>query len=176
MVDSDQQPNRPADVDFHLRPRVVPQRHALVEAHRGLVRNLPAAPIEGSRHLPMIEIERIATLEEERILAAFGPKPEPIFAAKDVHVRLSLTGGNGCTPDPPEARLFAAARRARHDTSLIRRAHGDPGSRRVGKQHHPPVLSEKGDVRFKASGARGRRRLICRLASGRGKAHGSEHR
>ena len=124
----------------------------------------------------MIEIERIAALEEERILAAFGPKPEPIFAAKHVHVRLSLTGGNGRTPDPPEARLLAAARRARHDTSLIGRAQDDLGSSWVGQQHHPPVLSEKGDVRFKASGARRRRRLICRLASGRGKAHGSEHR
>jgi hypothetical protein len=114
----------------------------------------------------MIEIEPIATLEEERILAAFGPKPEPIFAAKDVHVRLSLTGGNGRTPDPPEARLFAAARRARHDASLICRAHDDLGSRWVGQQHYPPVLSEKGDVRFKVSGARRHRRLICRLAPG----------
>jgi hypothetical protein len=39
----------------------------------------------------MIEIERVALLEVQRILAAFGAQPETIFTAEDVHVRLPRT-------------------------------------------------------------------------------------
>ncbi len=108
----------------------------------------------------MIEIERIATLEEERVLAAFRAQPEAIFTTKDVHMRLPRARGNCRTADPPEARSIAAPRCARHDASLVGRAHDDLCARCVGQHQHLSVLSEKSDVRLKPSGARGRLGLV----------------
>ena len=68
------------------------------------------APVERLGHLPVIEIERIAWLEVERVLAAFGPEPEAIFAAEDIHVRLPLARRDRGPPDPSEARRVAHRR------------------------------------------------------------------
>jgi hypothetical protein len=38
----------------------------------------------------VIKVERIAGFEVEGVLAAFRAQPEPIFAAENIHVRLSL--------------------------------------------------------------------------------------
>jgi hypothetical protein len=61
---------------------------------------------------------------------------------------LSLAGCDRSATNPPEARRVAAARRTRHDPSLVCRCDGDlRGSRWIGQQQHLRVLSEECDVR-----------------------------
>ena len=94
----------------------------------------------------MIEIERIATPEEERVLAAFGAQPEAIFTTKDVHVRLPLARGNCRTADPSEARSIASAGRTRHDAALITWHDHDLRAAWRTEYHGCRVLLEKCDV------------------------------
>jgi hypothetical protein len=109
----------------------------------------------------VIEVERIAGPEVEGELAAFRAQPEPIFAAEDIHVRLSLARRDRRPPNPSEARRVAAAGRARHDASLVRRGNRDlRGSGWVGEHDNLRVLSKEGDVRVEARRAHGPRWAI----------------
>ena len=147
-----EQPDGAIDLDVERRARVVGERHALSEAH-GIGRlavDIPFPPIDGVGHLPMIEIERIAFLEVQGELSAFGAEPETIFAAEDIDVRLPLARGDRCTADPSEARRIGATGRARHHAALIlRRNHDLRRAGRIGQHHNLSVLPEKRQVGLK---------------------------
>ena len=90
----------------------------------------------------MIEVEGVARLEKQRVLAAFRAKPEAILAAEHVHVRLFRAGGDRGAAKPAEAGRIASASRAGHDPSLVRGCDGNPRtSGGLGQQHDLSVLA-----------------------------------
>ena len=138
---------------------MIRQGHALAQRHRRRrsTRHVPRAPVDRLRHLPVIQIERVAGFEIEAVLSAFGSEPEPIFTAEDVHVRLPLTRADCGPSDPAEAGRVGAADRARHDAPLVRRRNDDlrlAGG--IGQHDDVAVLAELGDVGRERSARRNR--------------------
>ena len=78
-----QKANGAIDVDVELRLRIVHQRHPFLEPHvrPGCADDGPRAPVDRLRHLPVIEIERVAFREVQAVLAALGTEPKAILAA-----------------------------------------------------------------------------------------------
>jgi hypothetical protein len=92
-------------------------------------------------------------------------------------VGLSLAGGNGGPPEPPEAGRIGAARRARHYAALVFRRHGNlRRASRVGKQDDIGVLPEKRYIRRELSCRCRRRGLAGRPAARNPRTHCYEQR
>ena len=94
----------------------------------------------------MLEVERIAGFEEQRVLAALRAEPEAIFSAEHVDVRLPLARCDRVSTEPSEAQPLVAGC-ARHHAALIFGRDGyASGACGVAQHDDLGVLFEEGNI------------------------------
>ena len=174
-VGRSEQPDLPVDLKIERRPGVVLEVDDFAEVDAVLVLrgDVEGPLVDGRWRPPVVEIEGIALLEEDRELTALGAEPEAVLAAERVHVGVVDARGDGLPADPAEAQAVRAFGRTGHDPALEVRVDRDLGLAGGPLEHDDlGVGLKEGQVVLEQDAFRG----LGRFRAGRGQSGDDERR